>query len=338
MPGASRRPPTSPSTSTRRPCRPSRRSFPSCPSVVPAPPGTGGKLRPPAPRLLDAHWGTGSVGRAAGAPPVVGGGAEAEEPVLLAGSTGSCSTGSAPRQGNGRRANARRGGRRLEAGAGGKDGGGAGGRTADGWKVRLEGGLTGRSVPAAPGLRPGAPTPFPPGLRATGGQRSVRGLPDSRKDLSRSGRVGAHGELGPSGGGGCSPSDLVRAPEFRTVGSNCSLLPPRVSPREKVDGCVGAPQRNEPHLRPRAREGSLVEGVGGSGETARSPFPKCFLAPTKLRRACGALRGARGQVASAPCCRPRVASPRPALRPASSQCSGGTEVPKAGGASEYSKI
>lgn len=81
-----------------------------------------------------------------------------------------------------------------------------------------------------------------------------------------------------------------------------------------------------------------MEGVGGSGETARSPFPKCFLAPTRPRRACGALGGARGQIASAPCCLPRVACPRPAPRPASSQCSGGTEVPKAGGASEYSKI
>ena len=41
-----------------------------------------------------------------------------------------------------------------------------------------------------------------------------------------------------------------------------------------------------------------------SRETAGNPFPKCFSAPTGLRRACGVRGGARGQVASAPCRHP----------------------------------
>lgn len=39
------------------------RSFPSCPTAVPAPPGTWGKLRPSTRRPLDALWGAGSHGR-----------------------------------------------------------------------------------------------------------------------------------------------------------------------------------------------------------------------------------------------------------------------------------
>ena len=37
---------------------------------------------------------------------------------------------------------------------------------------------------------------------------------------------------------------------------------------------------------------------------AGRPFPKCFPAPTGLRRACGPRGGARDKVASAPCRRP----------------------------------
>lgn len=220
MPGASHRPPTSPSTSTRRPCRPSRRSFPSCPSVVPAPPGTGGKLCPPAPRLLDARWGTGPVGRAGGAPPVVGGGAEAEAPVPLAGSTGNRAC--RQRAAAGEWEESERAGRREETGGGSRRRRWRrGGRADRGWVEGAPGGRTHRPQhPRSPGPPPWRSyTPFPPGLRATGGQRSVRGLPDSGRDPGRSGRVGAHGELG-RGGGGTPPSDPVRAPEFRTVGSD----------------------------------------------------------------------------------------------------------------------
>lgn len=153
MPGASHRPPTSSSTDTRRPCRPLRRSFPSCPAAVPAPPGTGGKLRPPATKLLDARWAPGpgrpGVGGKGGAPPVLGGGAAAEAPVPLAGS-GREPRLQAVRRGRGMGGErARR--RREETGGGSRRRGGrrGGRRTTGGWKVRLAGGPAGSSLPSS---------------------------------------------------------------------------------------------------------------------------------------------------------------------------------------------
>lgn len=157
-PGAGHGPPTSWCTGARRPCRPPQRSLPSCPSEVPAPPGTRGKLRPDAGRLLDSRRGAGP-GR-----PGRGCAAGSEEARRQTRSRSSCLP--EPRlqaarrgRGVGRRASAAGGGRRLEAGAGG-------GRKAGrdpGW---VEGaprwGARGPQPPRAPGLRSGAPSLFLP--------------------------------------------------------------------------------------------------------------------------------------------------------------------------------
>ena len=117
-PGAGHGPPTSRCTGVRRPCRPPQRSLPSCPSEVPAPPGTRGKLRPDAGRLLDSRWGAGP------GQPGRGCAAGSEEARRQIRSQSSCNP--EPRlqaarrgRGVGRRASAAGGGRRREAGAGG---------------------------------------------------------------------------------------------------------------------------------------------------------------------------------------------------------------------------
>ena len=95
----------------------------------------------------------------------------------------------------------------------------------------------------------------------------------------------------PSGLGGWAQADLPS--------------PPPKSPKERVGGCVGALAHHKPHALPGAREArSRTEGVRRAGR----PFPKCFSAPTGLRRACGPRGGARSMVASAPCRRPPARS------------------------------
>ena len=117
-PGAGHGPPTSRCTGVRRPCRPPRRSLPSCPSEVPAPPGTRGKLRPDAGRLLDSRWGAGPGQRGRGC---AAGSEEARRQIRSQSSCNPEPRLQAARRGRGvgRRASAAGGGRRLEAGAGG---------------------------------------------------------------------------------------------------------------------------------------------------------------------------------------------------------------------------
>lgn len=202
MPGASHRPPTSSSTSTRRPCRHPRRSFPSCPVAVPAPPRDRGKVAPSRSEAAGPTLGRGArrVGRGV-APPMVGGGAEAEAPVPLAGSSREPRLQAA---GRGRGMGGERARWRREETGGGsrRRGGRRGGRADPGWvEGALEGGLSGRSLPAprasALALLPVFfPASEPPEVRET----VIWGLRDSGKDPCRNGRAGSHGgELGRGG-------------------------------------------------------------------------------------------------------------------------------------------
>ena len=101
-----------------------------------------------------------------------------------------------------------------------------------------------------------------------------------------------------------SPADCAARAEPSGVGEwpQADLpFPLPKSPKERVGGCVGALEHHKPHALPGAREArSRAEGVRRTGR----PFPKCFPAPTGLRRACGPRGGARDKVASAPCRRP----------------------------------
>lgn len=172
MPGASHRPPTSSSTSTRRPCRHPRRSFPSCPVAVPAPPRDRGKVAPSRSEAAGPTLGRGArrVGRRV-APPMVGGGAEAEARVPLAGSSREPRLQAAGR-GRGMGGERARWKREETGGGSRRRGGRRGGRVGP---RRVEGAPGGRTLrpqpPRATGLRPGSPTRFLLGLRATGGPR-----------------------------------------------------------------------------------------------------------------------------------------------------------------------
>lgn len=133
-PGASRCPPTSCSTRARRPCSPPQRSFPSCPAAVSAQPRTGGKLRPPATRLLDVRWGAGpggpGGGRAAGCRRRRGGRGARSACSL---EPGAAPAGSPPRQGS--REESERGWRKEETGGGSRRWGGRRGGRASGLRV-----------------------------------------------------------------------------------------------------------------------------------------------------------------------------------------------------------
>lgn len=84
---------------------------------------------------------------------------------------GATPAGNPPRQGNGDRASAAGGGRRLEAGGGGR--GRRGGASDQGWVEGAPRRRTYGPQPPRAQLSPGAPTPFPPSLRAAGGQRDL---------------------------------------------------------------------------------------------------------------------------------------------------------------------
>lgn len=170
-PGAGHGPPTSRCTGVRRPCRPPQRSLPSCPSEVPAPPGTRGKLRPDAGRLLDSRWGAGP------GQPGRGCAAGSEEARRQIRSRSSCNP--EPRlqaarrgRGVGRRASAAGGGRRLEAGAGGgrEAGRGVGGGPRVGGRCASLGGA-GAAASPRPWPPLWRPYPFPPSLHSAAGQR-----------------------------------------------------------------------------------------------------------------------------------------------------------------------
>ena len=178
-PGAGHGPPTSRCTGVRGPCRPPQRSLPSCPSEVPAPPGTRGKLRPDAGRLLDSRWGAGP------GQPGRGCAAGSEEARRQTRSRSSCNPeprlqGSTPPPGSGEES--KRGWRKEETGGGSgrrKEGGAGGGGTQVGWKVRLAGGRAGRSLPA-PLASALAPLPFSsqPPLCGRSERPGVWDLPD----------------------------------------------------------------------------------------------------------------------------------------------------------------
>ena len=219
----------------------------------------------------------------------------------------------APRPGSGEES--KRGWRREETGGGSgrrKGGGAGGGRgTQGGWKVRLAGGRAGRSLPA-PLTSSLAPLPFSsqPPLCGRSERPGVWDLPDRGKDAGRSGRVGAPKEPGRGAGRSAgtrldvSPADCAARADPSGLGGWPQVdlpFPLPKSPKERVGGCVGSLEHHKPHALPGARQArSRAEGVRRAGR----PFPKCFLAPTGLRRACGPRGGARDKVASAPCRRP----------------------------------
>ncbi|XP_027410171.1 collagen alpha-2(I) chain-like [Bos indicus x Bos taurus] len=173
-------------------------------------------------------------------------------------------------------------------------------------------GARGPQPPRAPGLLSGAPTLFLPAstLRQVR-EAGVWDLPDRGKDAGRSGRVGAPKEPGRGAGRSAgtrldvSPADCAARADPSGLGGGWPQVdlpfPLPKSPKERVGGCVGALEHHKPHALPGARQArSRAEGVRRVGR----PFPKCFPAPTGLRRACGPRGGARDKVASAPCRRP----------------------------------
>ena len=178
--------------------------------------------------------------------------------------------------------------------------------------------LGGARAAASPRPRPPLwrPYPFPPGLHPAAGQRGpasgvfgtegrmlaeVEGLVRERsRDAALAGPRAQRRDVSPADcAARAEPSGLARWAQADLPS------PPPKSPKERVGGCVGALAHHKPHALPGAREArSREEGVRREGR----PFPKCFSAPTGLRRACGPRGGARSMVASAPCRRPPARS------------------------------
>lgn len=254
-PGAGRGPPTSWCTGARRPCRPPQRSLPSCPSEVPAPPGTRGKLRPDAGRLLDSRWGAGPgrPGRGCAA-----GSEEARrqtrsrssrhpEPRLQAARRG---------RGVGRRASAAGGGRRLEAGAGGGREAGRAGRRAGPRAGGRCASLGGARAAASPRPRPPLwrPCPFPPSLHSAAGQRGpASGI------FRTEGRMPAEVEGSVHQRSRDAALEGPRAP-----GGMCLLRIARLGPSPRVWGVAAGRSLLPAAQEPQGEGGWLCRGSGAS--------------------------------------------------------------------------
>lgn len=233
-PGASHRSPTSYSTSVRRPGRLPQRSFPSCPTAVPAPLGTG-KSCSLSPRGSWTHAGAQGPQATGGASPFLGGGAEAPARSSACRQPATAGDwGAEPRLQQG-------GDWRREQEAGRALGGAGAGRAREGQQATA--GWRGAALRTracslpAPHLRPSAPIPFPSlGARGFKGPH-IWGLRDAGKDASERGMVSGRGDQGRCAGeaagteGDLSPADCGAGAE-----------PPRLEWWARVDRCSRRPR------------------------------------------------------------------------------------------------
>ena len=134
----------------------------------------------------------------------------------------------------------------------------------------------------------------------------VWGLRDSGKDVCRSGRMGAHGALGP----GRDLSSCRPGPSTRIQDGGRQLISPRAAQEPQGEGGwvggLGPPEHSKPPP-PTRRPRRKPSKSWGSGKTALEPLPQMLSLPERIPSGLRSPGRRAWQVASAPCRRPRVA-------------------------------